>query len=127
VYHNTICAVERGIVIATPAPQGCVVTGNVVFANTPLSLHKSITNAAENITGPVDASVDHLTQPQLIVGEIDMSPKPGRCEGAALDLAPFASETAFDLDFNSVAKTNRRHRGAYAAPGGWRLQRGIKP
>lgn len=127
VYHNTICAAERGIVIAAAAPQGCVVTGNGIFANTPLSLHKSITNVAENVTGPVEAAVDHLHQPLLIVGEMDMHPKQGRCVGTALDLAPFASETAFDVDFNGVAKTNQRHRGAYAAPGGWKLQRGVKP
>lgn len=130
VYHNTICAVERGIVIAAPAPQGSAVTGNVIFANTPLSLHKSITNVAENVTGPVEAAVDHLHQPELIEGEMDMRPRPGRCAGVAIDLTPFATETAFDLDFDGVSKTTRRHRGAYAGSSeskSWPLQRSLKP
>jgi hypothetical protein len=55
--------------------------------------------------------------------------KAGRCEGASLDLRPFTSETAFDLDFNGASKGERRIRGAYAIPNaaGWRLQSGWKP
>jgi len=130
IYNNTICASGRGIRIAGAAPQGGAVMGNVIFADEPLSLHPSITKAAENITGPVEASVDHLNQPQMIPGEIDLHPRLGRCEGPPLDLSTFKDDTAFDVDFDGTAKGDRRFRGAYAGPakqGGWRLQRAVKP
>lgn len=130
IYNNTICATVRGIRIASAAQQGGAVVGNVIFANEPLSLHPSITKAAENITGPVEAAVDHLNQPRLIPGEMDPRPRVGRCEGPPLDLSPFKSDTAFDVDFDGASKGDRRFRGAYAGPAkadGWRLQRAVKP
>jgi hypothetical protein len=49
--------------------------------------------------------------------------------GTPLDLSSFATDTAFDLDFNGMAKTNNRHRGAYASPASphsWRLSQTMK-
>lgn len=129
IYNNTICSAARGIRIASAAAEGHAIIGNLVFANEPLALHESITVVKENVTGPVEASVDYLNQPQMIPGEIDMHPRPSRCEGAPLDLSAFTTETAFDLDFSGASKGERRIRGAYASPGvaGWRLQSGLKP
>jgi hypothetical protein len=64
------------------------------------------------------------------LGALDLRPKAGRCEGAPLDLAAFATETAFDLDFSGAGKGERRFRGAYASSAkgpGWMPQAGIKP
>ncbi|MDP1588354.1 MAG: hypothetical protein Q8M07_11455, partial [Prosthecobacter sp.] len=127
IYNNTICSAARGIRIASAASEDHAVMGNVVFAGEPLSLHSTITNVRDNITGPVADAVLHLVNPQMTLGTLALHPKPGSCEGTPLDLSPFATETAFDLDFNGTSKGERRIRGAYAAKAGWMLQSGIKP
>lgn len=130
IYNNTICSAARGIRIASAAREDHAVVGNVVFADEPLSLHVSITAVRDNITGPVAAAGEHLINPSLVPGEMDVRPKPGRCEGAPLDLSGFISQTAFDLDFDGASKGERRFRGAYSRLGkasGWRLQNGLKP
>jgi hypothetical protein len=130
IYNNTICSAARGIRIASPAPEGSAVTGNVIFANEPLSLHKSIAAVSENVTGPMTAAEEHLMNPSMVPGEMDFHPKPGRCEGTALDLSAFKTQTAHDVDFDGAAKGDGRFRGAYARPAAasqWRLQGGLKP
>jgi len=129
IYNNTICSVARGIRIAGAAQEGHAVIGNVVFAGEPLSLHSSITTVRDNITGAVGAAGDHLVKPLAALGELDLHPKPGRCEGAPLDLSAFRMQTGFDLDFDGTTKGERRVRGAYAGPGpvsAFRLQSGLK-
>lgn len=130
IYNNTICSAARGIRIASAAPEGHAIMGNVVFADEPLSVHKSITQVHENITGAIAAAKDHLTNAGTVLGEMDLHPKPGHCEGAALDMAVFKAHTSWDADFDGVSKGASLFRGAYATPGGassWRLQRGLKP
>ena len=130
VYHNTIYNAARGIRIASAAPQGHAVLGNIVFANEPLVILRSLTAVTENVTGSIAEAAAQLKRPATTLDGLDLTPQPGRCEGVALDLTPFAAETDYDLDFNGTAKTPRTHRGAYvvpAAPDDWRLQRGIKP
>ena len=127
VYHNTICHVSRGIRIASPAPQGSAVIGNVVFADEPLSLHQDISKASQNVTGPVDAAREHLLNASTTLGEMDLHPKAGHCEGAPLELSGIHSDTAFDLDFDGRSKGGRRFRGAYAGRDGWPLQKAVKP
>lgn len=130
IYNNTICSAARGIRIASAAREGHAITGNVIFANEPLSLHQSTSKVSENITGPVGDAALHLVNPQMKLGTLDLHPKPGSCEGTLLDLAAFTAETAFDLDFSGASKGARRIRGAYATPGmmsDWMLQSGIKP
>lgn len=131
VYSNTICCAARGICIASPAPQGHAVVGNVVFTSAaPLSLHRSFTRVESNVTGdPADAAT-HLAHPCAELGEIDLHPQPGRCQGPPLDFSLFQSDSAFDVDFDGVSKGNRCRRGAYATDGlngCWRLQRALKP
>lgn len=129
VYNNTICASTCGIRISSAPVQGHAIRGNVVFAEEPLRLHRSMTSVSENVTGTVADAALHLVNPETTLDALDLRPKAGRCEGASLDLTTFASETAFDLDFNGESKGQRRFRGAYANPGasGWRLQSGMKP
>jgi hypothetical protein len=82
----------------------------------------------DNVTGSVAHASDHLVNLRMILGELDLHPKPGRCEGPPLDLSAFKTQTAWDADFDGAPKGNDRVRGAYATPGasGWRLQIGLK-
>ncbi|MCX7825603.1 MAG: right-handed parallel beta-helix repeat-containing protein [Verrucomicrobiae bacterium] len=129
-YNNTICSAAWGIHIGSAAPEGHAILGNAVFAGEPLFLHRSITRLSGNLTGPVAAAARHLANPDAKLGELDLHPKPGCCEGPPLDLSIFAGESDFDRDFDGRPKGDRRFRGAYAGPGGgaaWRLQADRKP
>lgn len=129
VYHNTIVAAARGIRIADAPEQDHAVFGNVIFADTPLLLPKALQKVAENVTGGRAEAAEHLVAPGAPLGALNLEPKPDRCAGKPLDLAAFAKQTAFDLDFNGAAKKDARHRGAYASPGGsggWRLSQSLK-
>ena len=124
-YNNTLCAVTRGVRIASPARERHAVIGNVIFATEPLVLHPSITEVAENIMGPIASATDHLKKPVATLGLMDLHPRPDHCQEAPLDLSAFATDTAFDLDFDGETKASRTHRGAYsghAVTQGWQLQ-----
>jgi len=129
VYHNTIIASARGIRMAVTPPEGHAVLGNVVFADQPLVLHQGVKSAAENLTGPINAAADHLIQPTLQLGAMDLHPKAGQCQGPPIDLASIQTHVDLDVDFDGQAKGPRTHRGAYAGRGGkpgWVLQRARK-
>lgn len=126
VYHNTIYATARGIRVGSTAQEGQALAGNVIFATGPL-LDQATKNASENVTEPVEAAAEHLIHPSLTLGQLDLRPRPGHCEGPPLDLSPFRGETDFDKDFEGAPKSGTR--GAYA--GGkterfWMLQKAIK-
>ncbi len=127
VYNNTIHSAARGIRVANPASEGHALIGNVIFVSgEALSLHHSITNSRENLTGPIVEAPRHLANP----GALDFHPLPGHCEGPPLDLTVFRSDTAVDSDFDRTPKGDHRFRGAYAGPttpDRWRLQSGLKP
>lgn len=127
VYNNTIHGAARGIRIASPALEGHAITGNVVFTSEePFSLHRSITNVHENITGSVETASLYLVKPDAL----DFHPVSGRCEGPPLDFSVFKADTASEVDFDGTAKGQRHTRGAFvgsAKAGSWRVQRGLKP
>lgn len=83
----------------------------------------------ENITGDIAGAQEHLVNPRMVLGELDLHPKPVGCVGVAPDLSAFKTQSHWDTDFDGAPKSNRRVRGAYASPGvsGWRLQSGLKP
>jgi len=129
VYHNTIIASARGIRIAVTPTEGHAVVGNVVFADQPLVLHPGVKAVAENLTGPISAAADHLLQPTLQLGTMDLHPKAGQCQGLPIDLASFQTHADFDVDFDGQAKGPHTHRGVYADQGGkpgWVLHRARK-
>ncbi|MES2597764.1 MAG: hypothetical protein V4662_20630 [Verrucomicrobiota bacterium] len=129
IYNNTLFAAARGVRFASAASEGHAVLGNVIFADEPLSLHASVTQVSENITAPVKAAAEHVKRPVMVLGELDLHPLPGRCEGVPLNLKPFERDTYFTLDFDGRDK-GMRHRGAYAGPGeasAFRLQEVMKP
>lgn len=129
IYNNTICSSARGIQISSPALEGHAVIGNLIFADTPTSFHRSITQDSANITGRRTDATASLLNPTRELGVMNLHPKPGECQGDALDLTPFAAHADYDLDFNRTSKGGRRFRGAYAGQGanpGWQLGAALK-
>ena len=109
--------------------SGRVIIHDNVFADQPLVLHPGVKSVAENLTGPIHAAADHLIQPTLGLGAMDLHPKAGQCQGQPIDLASIQTHVDFDADFDGEAKGPRTHRGAYAGRGGkpgWVLQRARK-
>lgn len=127
VYNNTIYSAARGIRVANPATDGHAIVGNAIFGSgEALSLDRSINRVDANVTALLADAALHLTDPEAL----DFHPRPGRCEGAPIDLSPFQAETDFDVDFDGAPKGDRRFRGAYAGPANeasWRVRRALKP
>jgi hypothetical protein len=122
VYNNTIYGTQTGIGFSSSARQGDAVIGNLVFASTPIS--GSIQNQRDNLIDSVQNAAGYVKNPSLALGAMDFYPLAGRCEGPALDLSPFASDTDHDRDFNGATKGGFTFRGAYAGSGtnpGWKL------
>jgi hypothetical protein len=132
VYNNTVYSRNRGIFFGTGATVADSVTGNLVFAGTPIG--GSIVNSTNNLTDTLGNAVSYVTQPSFTLGSMDFYPLVGKVEGPVLDLSMFVSDPDSTLDFNGVPKNAARQayvfRGAYAGEGtnpGWTLQAGIKP
>jgi hypothetical protein len=122
VYGNTIYQAQSGIVFGSPAPAGDAVFGNVVFAGTPIA--GSISDQRDNVTGSVGDAARFLSAPGTTLGAMDFYPLPGQCTGPPLDVAKVLVDTDHGIDFNGVARGDRRYRGAYAGEGenpGWAL------
>lgn len=115
VYNNTIYAAGSGIHFGNSAPQGDLVTGNLVFAATPIS--GSIQNQVGNVVDTVTNAANYVTAPSTTLGSMDFYPLAGKCEGTALDLSSVHSETDYDRDFNGTSKGGFTFRGAYAGSG----------
>jgi hypothetical protein len=128
VYNNTIYGASTGIGVSGDLDQGALVTGNLIFADTGIS--GSPTSQAENMVDTVENGDLYVANPTLVLGEMDFYPLVDACEGAPLDLSPFAAETDYDRDFNGDSKGSFTFRGAYAGSGanpGWALAEDIKP
>jgi hypothetical protein len=132
VYNNTVYTTERGIHFETPALDADAVVGNLVFGSTPIT--GPITQMSDNVVGPLASARAYVDSPSFELGAMDFYPHAGKCQGKAIDLRPFHTDTNFNRDFNGTLKTKAKgavvFRGAYAGDGnnpGWRLQAGIKP
>jgi len=132
VYNNTVYSPNKGIYFGTSATVEDAVTGNLVFAATPIS--GPIAHLSNNIVNTVANAETYVNTPSFTTGAMDFYPRAGQAEGAALDLSLFAPEKDSALDFNGTAKNAVKgaivFRGAYAGEGanpGWKLQAGIKP
>jgi MYXO-CTERM domain-containing protein len=126
VYNNTIYSTDTGIGVSG-APDGDLVTGNLVFAASPIT--GSIANESENITDSVANAGNFVANPSLVLGSMDFYPLAGACEGPALDLSAVASDLDYDKDFNGTSKAGFTFRGAYAGDGdnpGWQLTDDLK-
>jgi hypothetical protein len=127
VFNNTIVATGSGIYISgadTAYTQR--VTGNAVFAATPLTGGQQ----SSNVTGTYAQASTYLNNPMAALGSgLDLYPKTGQLQGTAIDYTPFTSFLDYDRDFNSRSRVNT-YRGAYSGDGvnpGWTPALAIKP
>ncbi len=127
VYNNTIYYAGQGIDVSGTLDQGAWVVGNLIFADTPI--HGSAQDQRDNITDSIDAASSYVANPSTVLGEMDLFPLQGACQGPAMDLAAFSQDADFDRDFNGTQKGQYTFRGAYAGQGsnpGWSLDDNIK-
>jgi hypothetical protein len=127
IFNNTVIAAGNGIRIAgadTAYTQR--VTGNAVFAGTPLTGGQQ----SNNVTGTYAQASTYLNNPTAALGAgLDLYPKTGQLQGAAIDYTPFTSFLDYDRDFNSRSRI-ATYRGAYSGDGvnpGWTPALAIKP
>jgi hypothetical protein len=132
VYNNTVYSPNKGIYFGTSATVEDVVTGNLVFAATPIS--GPIAHLSNNTVDTFANAATYVNAPSLNLGAMDFYPRAGQAQGSALNLSAFSSERDSGNDFNGTPKNAARSavvfRGAYAGVGanpGWKLQAGIKP
>ncbi|MFO0608144.1 MAG: hypothetical protein U0324_33575 [Polyangiales bacterium] len=128
VYHNTFYAVGRGVVFGSAAAQGSAVVGNVIFSPSPVS--GPIAVQRDNLTDSVPNAAMHVAAPSITPGMMDFYPRVGRCQGAAVDVSPFAGDRDRDVDFNCAPRGADTFRGAYAGEGsnpGWRVVAAPRP
>jgi hypothetical protein len=107
VYDNTIYDVGTGISGAASWP----IVGNLIFANNSGApgdnLSDSIANAGLYLADPTNAPV-----------AADFLPLPGMCQGTAVDLSQFASDLAYNLDYNATSRPNSdTYYGAFEGSG----------
>jgi hypothetical protein len=127
VYNNTIYGGPSGIQFGSTATEDDAVVGNLVFADAPIG--GSIKQQRDNLEASISSARNYVKSPSFSLGTLDLYPLPGQCQGSALDLALFASNSDSDLDFNGSSKTARLYRGAYAGSGtnpGWQLTNDLK-
>ncbi len=127
VYNNTIYGTQTGIAYSSTARESHAVVGNLVFAANPLT--GTIQNQSDNMVDSVQNAANYVTSPSLALGTMDFYPLPGKCEGTALDLSTFSTDTDYDKDFNGASKGRFTFRGAYAGSGlnpGWKLGNDLK-
>ncbi len=131
VYNNTVYSASGGGFHFSVAPrEGGIVRGNLIVTGG-AALGGAVPTAGSNLVGSPTDGQAYFTAPSETLGQMDFYPAVScaGCSGTPLDLAPFAGNTAFNLDFNGASKTDFRFRGAYAGSGanpGWRLQAGLK-
>jgi hypothetical protein len=127
IFNNTVVAGLNGIRIsgADPAyPQRVV--GNAVFAGTPLTGGQQ----SNNVTSTYAAASTYLNNPMAALGSgLDLYPKTGQLQGAAIDYSIFSGLRDWDRDFNRRSRVTT-YRGAYSGDGvnpGWTPALAIKP
>lgn len=132
VYNNTVYTAGQGIYFGTQALGADAVIGNLVFASAPIT--GSIIRASDNLVASVASATHYVNSPSFDLGSMDLYPRTGKCQGAAIDLSRFHTDADFARDFNDTSKSQAKgavvFRGAYAGDGanpGWRLQAAIKP
>ena len=132
VYNNTLYSTAGAGIhyVNSPREEG-IVRGNLIVTGG-TGLGGTVPAADNNVIGSPSDGSPYFAAPSELLGQMDFYPStacPG-CSGTALDLLPFAGETAYNVDFNAGSKGGFQFRGAYAGQGtnpGWRLQAGLKP
>jgi hypothetical protein len=130
VFNNTVVAADTGLRVTGGDPAFTqLVTGNAVFAGTPLNGGLQV----ENVTDTYANAANYLTNPGgSPTGNpttLDLYPLPGTLTGAPLDNSSFNSFLDWDRDFNND-QHDGTYRGAYAGAGanpGWMPKLERKP
>ncbi|MCF6264677.1 MAG: Ig-like domain-containing protein [Xanthomonadales bacterium] len=134
VFHNSIVATGTGIRVSgvDPAPAyDQMVSGNAVFAATPLNLGGTVQQAS-NITDTFSSADNYLKTPfgDPVAGTLDLYPVTGGAlSGAFIDSTLLQVFSDWDRDFNGTER-QQGFRGAYVNEGenpGWQLALTIKP
>jgi hypothetical protein len=119
VFNNTVVTRRVGIIVSGgEATFRQTVTGNAVFAHTPLNAQ----DARDNITDTYERAAAYLTNPFGTLGALDLSPKLHQLTGGPIDTANMDRYTDWDSDFNGARRTSFFVRGAYGKSGptrGW--------
>jgi hypothetical protein len=89
-----------------------------------------MTNAFDNVTGPVGDAGSHVVNPGKTLGMMDFYPRAGSpLKGAPVDLSSVSGDMDYQRDFNGVMK-DFTYRGALAGEGtnpGWSPDDDFKP
>src|SRR5581483_6789424 len=83
VYNNTIYSSQQGIRFGSTPTQDDAVTGNLVFAATPIS--GPAAHVSNNILDGFDNAGLYVKAPSLTLGSMDLFPLVGKAGGPALD------------------------------------------
>ncbi len=129
-FQNTVVASTTGLqVIGGLGGFTRELTGNAVFAATPLSGGDQM----ENVSDSYVAAAGYLVNPGgAIAGpadRLDLFPLPGTLSGPAIDLSGLSTYADWNRDFNGAPRPGT-FRGAYAGEGanpGWTLALELKP
>ncbi|HEX8079228.1 MAG TPA: PPC domain-containing protein [Jatrophihabitans sp.] len=127
IFNNTVVTSGTGIRITGGDPAYSQrIVGNAVFAGTPLSGGQQ----SNNVTGSHSAASTYLNNPTAALGAgLDLYPKTGQLQGAAIDYSAFTGLTDYNRDFNYQSRITT-YRGAYSGDGvnpGWTPALAIKP
>ena len=126
IFHNTVLATTTGIQVLNGDPAYTQrVLGNAVFAATPLKGGLQV----GNVLGSYAAATTALVDPMAPLGQVDLYPKTGQLQAAALDTTPLTGFLDWNLDFNRMSRL-AAFRGAYSGDGvdpGWQPSLSIRP
>jgi hypothetical protein len=130
IFNNTIVASDTGIQVSggqTGTTQQ--VSGNAVFASRPLAVSGAAATQSNNVTDTVSNAGHYVVNPEGQIGQLDLFPRTGQLQGAALNTTELSGFSDFDRDFNGTARSWTR-RGAYSGEGvnpGWKPVIDFKP
>jgi hypothetical protein len=112
VYNNTIYAERSGIAFRDTAVEEDAVTGNLVFAETPIT--GPIGNQQDNFVARIAEAGRYVKSPSTSISSMDFFPLRGAAKGSPFNLDAFRGERDFDRDFEGNPKRPGQFRGAYA-------------
>jgi hypothetical protein len=126
IYANTIVASGTGIrVSGGSAGYSQKVSGNAVFAGTPISAADQSSNVVDGFANVAS----YLINPMASPGALDLYPRAGMLQGAPVDQASVAAFVDYNRDFNGQVQADT-YRGAYGGNGanpGWLPRLEVKP
>ena len=129
-FANTILARDIGIAVSGGLGGSLQrVTGNAVFAATPITVSGADAAQSDNVVDTQAAAATYLINPIGGLGAMNLYPKAGALQGSALNTSGLTGYTDWNLDFNGVAE-GWTTRGAYGGTGtnpGWVLSVDLKP